>query len=73
MHDGDDRPLGDFETTLDSVELLKVALRDEHSLLTQYKMITWGRIFTPIQVRRRGWAGVIRSGLGFCVQITICF
>lgn len=53
VHDGDERPLGDFEATLDSAELLKVALRDEHSLLTQYKMITWGRIFTPIQVRLR--------------------
>lgn len=38
-----------YEAALDGVEAIRSVLRDEHSLLTQYKMIVWGRVFTPIQ------------------------
>ena len=49
--DGHDHSAAQFEASLDAVEQLKATLRDEHSLLTQYKMIVWGRVFTPIQAR----------------------
>jgi hypothetical protein len=49
--DGHDHNATQFEATLDAVEQLKAILRDEHSLLTQYKMIVWGRVFTPVQAR----------------------
>ena len=39
-----------YEAALDGLEQLRAVLRDEHSLLTQYKMIVWGRVFTPVQV-----------------------
>ena len=39
-----------FESTIEAVQRVRRTLRDEHSLLTQYKMIAWGRVFTPIQV-----------------------
>ncbi len=48
--DSDDAGPDRFESTIEAVERLRRALRDEHSLLTQYKMIAWGRVFTPIQV-----------------------
>ena len=51
MADGHDHSAPQFEATLDAVEQLKAILRDEHSLLTQYKMIVWGRVFTPVQAR----------------------
>ena len=51
--DGRDHGAAQFEATLDTVEQLKAILRDEHSLLTQYKMIIWGRVFTPVQARAR--------------------
>ena len=49
--DGDEAGPDRFESSIEAVERLRGALRDEHSLLTQYKMIAWGRVFTPIQVR----------------------
>jgi len=48
--DGHDHGASQFEATLDAVEQLRSILRDEHSLLTQYKMIIWGRVLTPVQV-----------------------
>ena len=51
--DGRDHGASQFEATLDAVEQLRAILRDEHSLLTQYKMIVWGRVFTPVQVSGR--------------------
>ena len=51
LADGHDHSAAQFEATLDAVEQLKAILRDEHSLLTQYKMIVWGRVFTPVQAR----------------------
>ena len=50
VFDGDEAGPDRFESTIEAVERLRRALRDEHSLLTQYKMIAWGRVFTPIQV-----------------------
>lgn len=54
--------------------LAQVTLKDEHSLLTQYKMITWGRIFTPIQVRPHTYLGhsrliphLLKAGRLFCI------
>ena len=52
--DSDDAGPDRFESTIEAVERLRRALRDEHSLLTQYKMIAWGRVFTPVQVKA-GW------------------
>lgn len=49
--DGGDVGAAGYEAALDGLEALRTVLRDEHSLLTQYKMIVWGRIFTPVQVR----------------------
>ena len=51
VYDSDEAGPDRFESTIEAVERLRRALRDEHSLLTQYKMIAWGRVFTPIQVR----------------------
>ena len=39
----------EYEAALEGVESVRNVLRDEHSLLTQYKMIVWGRVLTPIQ------------------------
>lgn len=47
---GGDTATAGYEAALESVEAIRGVLRDEHSLLTQYKMIVWGRAFTPIQV-----------------------
>jgi hypothetical protein len=49
--DGGDVGAAGYEAALDGLEALRAVLRDEHSLLTQYKMIVWGRVFTPVQVR----------------------
>ena len=51
MADGGDVGAAGYEAALDGLEALRAVLRDEHSLLTQYKMIVWGRVFTPVQVR----------------------
>lgn len=48
--DGGDVGAAGYEAALDGLEALRAVLRDEHSLLTQYKMIVWGRVFTPVQV-----------------------
>lgn len=49
MADGGDVGAAGYEAALDGLEALRSVLRDEHSLLTQYKMIVWGRVFTPVQ------------------------
>ena len=49
--DGGDHGAAQYEATVDCLEQLRGRLRDEHSLLTQYKMIVWGRVLTPLQVR----------------------
>lgn len=49
VNSGGDSSTAAFEAALEGVEALKMVLRDEHSLLTQYKMLVWGRVFTPIQ------------------------
>ena len=49
--DGGDVGAAGYEAALDGLEALRAVLRDEHSLLTQYKMIVWGRVFTPVQAR----------------------
>ena len=51
MSDGVDVGAEGYEAALEGVEAVRAVLRDEHSLLTQYKMIIWGRVFTPIQAR----------------------
>lgn len=38
-----------YESTFEDVERLKSILRDEHSLLAQYKMCIWSRVLTPSQ------------------------
>lgn len=48
--DGGDVGAAGYEAALDGLQALRAVLRDEHSLLTQYKMIVWGRVFTPVQV-----------------------
>ena len=51
--EGGDQSTWQFQHTMDAIEQLKMVLREEHSLLMQYKMIIWGRVFTPIRVRRQ--------------------
>jgi len=62
--DGHDHGASQFEATLDAVEQLRSILRDEHSLLTQYKMIIWGRVLTPVQVSRRSLSAVHTVRIG---------
>ena len=64
-----------FEATVDALEQLKAVLRDEHSLLTQYKMITWGRILTPIQVCAAGNPDALQAphrGLSYGLVLALC-
>ncbi len=57
------------ESTIEVVDRLRRALRDEHSLLAQYKMIAWGRVFTPIQVTTESHTRCCVPGHGPSVNV----
>lgn len=44
-----------YASTLEDAERLKIILRDEHSLLAQYRICVWSRVLTPSQVNKRSF------------------
>jgi hypothetical protein len=52
--EGDGEASGCFEATLGALAALREGLTEERSLLRRYKALTWGRVLSPMQVRRRG-------------------
>lgn len=50
--EGDGKASGCFEATLGALAALREGLTEERSLLRRYKALTWGRVLSPMQVRR---------------------